>query len=57
MPPYKPYVSSKQRAWAHTASGVAALGEEDVKGKDQSSKGLKLPKRSRLAEAFKKARQ
>jgi hypothetical protein len=57
MPPFKPYVSSKQRAWAHTASGIAALGEEDVKGKDQSSKGMKLPKRSRLGEAFKKARQ
>ena len=57
LPPYKPYVSDKQRRWAHTASGVAALGEEDVKGKDQSSKGLKLPTRSRIAEAFKKAKK
>jgi len=56
MPPYKPYVSDQQRKWAHTATGVAALGEEDVKGKDQSSKGLKLPKRSRMAEAMKKAK-
>jgi hypothetical protein len=57
MPPFKPYVSDKQRRWAHTASGVKALGEEDVKGKDQSSKGLSLPKRSRMAEAFKKAKK
>jgi hypothetical protein len=56
MPPFKPYVSDKQRRWAHTASGVAALGEEDVRGKDRWSKGLKLPKRSRMAEAFKKAK-
>jgi hypothetical protein len=55
MPPYKPYVSDRQRRWAHTASGVAALGEADVKGKDQSSKGKKLPERSRMAAAFKKA--
>lgn len=57
MPPYKPYVSDKQRRWAHTATGVAALGEADVRGKDQSSKGLKLPKRSRMAEAFRKAKR
>jgi hypothetical protein len=55
MPPFKPYVSDKQRRWAHTASGVAALGKEDVEGKDQSSKGLKLPKYSRFREAAKKA--
>jgi len=57
VPPFRPYVSDKQRRWAHTASGVAALGEEDVRGKDKSSKGLKLPKRSRMGEAFKKARK
>jgi hypothetical protein len=57
VPPYKPYVSDKQRRWAHTATGVAALGEADVRGKDQSSKGLKLPKRSRMAEAFRKAKR
>jgi hypothetical protein len=56
MPPFRPFVSEKQRRWAHTPSGIAALGEEDVKGKDQSSKGLKLPKKSRMAEAFKKAK-
>jgi hypothetical protein len=54
MPPFKPYVSDQQRKWAHTPTGRAALGDEDVAGKDQSSKGMKLPKRSRLAEAFKK---
>lgn len=57
MPPYKAYVSDKQRRWAHTASGVAALGEADVKGKDKSSKGMKLPERSRMAQAFKKAKR
>lgn len=57
MPPYKPYVSDKQRRWAHTASGVKALGEEDVRGKDKSSKGLKLPERSRMAAAFAKAKR
>jgi hypothetical protein len=57
MPPFKPYVSDQQRRWAHTASGVAALGKEDVRGKDKSSKGMKLPKRSRMAEAMRKARR
>lgn len=56
MPPYKKYVSDKQRRWAHTASGVAALGKEDVEGKDQASKGLKLPKYSKMREAAAKAR-
>jgi len=46
MPPYKPYKSGKQRAWAHTAEGIAALGKADVEGKDQASKGLDLPERS-----------
>jgi hypothetical protein len=55
MPPYKPYVSDKQRRWAHTTSGVAALGEQDVRGKDESSKGLKLPKRSLFRAAAEKA--
>lgn len=46
MPPYKPYVSRKQEAWAHTASGLHNLGVDEVKGKDAASKGRKLPKRS-----------
>lgn len=57
MPPYKPFVSRQQQRWAHTANGVAALGVEDVKGKDQSTKGKKLPRRSRMAEAFAKAKK
>ena len=46
MPPYKKYVSEKQRAWAHTAEGKAALGDAEVAGKDSASKGVKLPERS-----------
>jgi hypothetical protein len=45
MPPYKPYASKKQEAWAHTASGLHNLGAEDVAGKDSASKGRKLPKK------------
>ena len=46
MPPYKPYTSQKQEAWAHTPTGRAKLGADDVAGKDKASKGLRLPKRS-----------
>jgi hypothetical protein len=46
MPPFKKYTSKKQEAWAHTESGLEALGFEDVKGKDKASKGAKLPTRS-----------
>lgn len=45
MPPYKPYASDQQRKWAHTPSGIEALGPADVKGKDRTSKGMKLPKK------------
>jgi len=45
MPPYKPYKSRKQQKWAHTASGLAALGAEDVKGKDQSTNFKNLPEK------------
>jgi hypothetical protein len=44
MPPFKPYASSQQERWAHTPEGMAALGDEDVNGKDQMSKGMSLPK-------------
>lgn len=47
MPPYKPYTSRKQEAWAHTASGLHNLGVSEVQGKDKASKGRKLPKRSK----------
>lgn len=43
MPPFKPYVSRQQEKWAHTPSGIAALGREDVAGKDKKSKGADLP--------------
>jgi hypothetical protein len=45
MPPYKKYASAAQRRWAHTATGMEALGFEDVKGKDQATKGTKLPEK------------
>lgn len=39
-----PYKSDSQRKWAHTASGMKALGgEEKVNEWDQASKGLSLP--------------
>ena len=46
MPPYKRYASKKQERWAHTPSGLAALGFDDVAGKDRASKGRKLPVRT-----------
>ncbi len=46
MPPYKKYASRKEEAWAHTASGLHALGVSEVQGKDAASKGAKLPRRS-----------
>jgi len=40
-----PYVSDKQRKWAHTKSGVKALGgKSKVQEWDKASKGKKLPK-------------
>jgi hypothetical protein len=40
-----PYRSDQQRKWAHTKSGVEALGKAGVKEWDKKSKGKKLPKR------------
>lgn len=41
-----PYVSDQQRKWAHTPSGVKALGgKKKVKEWDKASKGKKLPKK------------
>jgi hypothetical protein len=48
MPPYKPYVSDAQRRWAHAPSGMKALGAEDVHGKDESTKGAKLPEQTSM---------
>jgi hypothetical protein len=39
-----PYKSKKQETWAHTPSGMKALGgKEKVKEWDKASKGMKLP--------------
>lgn len=41
-----PYVSQSQRSWAHSPSGLKALGgATKVAEWDASSKGMKLPKR------------
>ena len=39
-----PYVSDKQRKWAHTEAGKKALGEKTVKEFDKASKGMKFAK-------------
>jgi hypothetical protein len=41
-----PYASDAQRRWAHTATGIKALGgKAKVHEWDQASKGKKLPER------------
>lgn len=41
-----PYKSDAQRRWAHTNTGVKALGgAEKVREWDRASKGKKLPER------------
>jgi len=40
-----PYLSDAQRRWAHSPSGVKALGPSKVKEYDKASKGKKLPER------------
>ena len=43
-----PYLSEKQRAWAHTSAGTKALGgKKKVAEWDQKSKGKKLPIRAK----------
>jgi hypothetical protein len=45
-----PYASDAQRRWAHTATGIKALGGKDkVHEWDQASKGKKLPERVKKA--------
>lgn len=41
-----PYVSEKQRRWAHTKAGESALGPTKVKEWDRASKGMNLPESS-----------
>jgi len=51
-----PYVSDKQRKWAHTPTGKKALGgTAKVKEWDQASAGMKLPKRAPRAARPKRA--
>lgn len=40
-----PYKSDQQRKWAHTKSGMKALGKKKVKEFDKATKGKKLPKK------------
>lgn len=43
-----PYKSDAQRRWAHSPSGVKALGgREKVKEWDRASKGMKLPAKAK----------
>lgn len=46
MPPFTPYASKKQARWAHTSDGREALGDRDVKGKDQATSFKRLPMRA-----------
>lgn len=52
MPPYQPYVSAAQERWAHTAAGKKALGSEDVHGKDEATKGTKLPEHHNMESGY-----
>lgn len=40
-----PYVSKRQRRWAHSKKGLAALGKDKVAEFDRASKGRKLPEK------------
>lgn len=41
-----PYVSERQRRWAHTPTGIKALGgKKAVEEWDKATKGKKLPKK------------
>ena len=43
-----PYVSARQRRWAHTKTGTKALGgKKKVKEWDKASKGKRLPERAK----------
>jgi hypothetical protein len=49
-----PYVSDKQRKWAHTKTGMKKLGKKTVKEFDKASKGMKLPERIKKKKVVKK---
>ena len=40
-----PYKSQSQRRWAHTKTGMKALGKSKVDEYDKASKGKKLPEK------------
>lgn len=40
-----PYKSLQQERWAHTKSGMKALGAKKVEEFDAASKGMQLPKK------------
>lgn len=42
-----PYTSKAQERWAHTQSGIKALGKAGVKEFDSASKGKRLPERAK----------
>jgi hypothetical protein len=42
-----PYASDRQRRWAHSPTGVKALGKAKVKEFDNATKGKKLPERAK----------
>lgn len=42
-----PFVSKKQRAWAHTKAGKAKLGQKRLAEFDAASEGLELPEKVR----------
>ena len=45
-----PYVSNRQRRWAHTETGTKALGgEKKVRHWDDATRGKKLPERAKTA--------
>ena len=47
-----PYKSEAQRRWAHTPTGIKALGgKSNVRHWDEVTKGKKLPERVKKAQA------
>jgi len=50
-----PYKSNQQRKWAHTSTGMKALGgASKVAEWDAASKGMKLPKKVGKLQSMKK---
>lgn len=43
-----PYKSDQQRKWAHTESGIKALGKKTVDEYDKKTKGKELPRFAKL---------